>query len=319
MTIVILDSYSANPGDLSWEPLRQLGDLTVYERTAPADTIARAKDADIVLTNKVLLRKQELDQLPRLRYIGVLATGYNVVDTAEASRRGIVVTNVPAYSTESVAQMVFAHLLTVTNRVEHYSLLNRDQRWSRNPDFCYWDTPLTEIAGKTFGIVGLGSIGRRVAAIAQAFGLRVVAVTSKPQEQLPAGITKVSLSEMLAQADIVSLHCPLTPDTQQMINADTLALMKPSAILINTGRGPLVDEQAVANALKAGRLYAYCADVMCQEPPAADNPLLACDNAYTTPHVAWATREARVRLLDIAIGNVAAFVAGTPRNVVNRP
>ena len=319
MNIVILDAYGANPGDLSWEPLRQLGNLTVYDRTPAADTIARAIDADIILTNKVLLRKQELDQLPRLRYIGVLATGYNVVDVVEARRHGIVVTNVPAYSTESVAQMVFAHLLTVTNRVEHYSLLNRDRRWSRNPDFCYWDTPLTELAGKTFGIVGLGNIGSRVAAIAQTFAMRVVAVTSKSQDQLPAGIVKASLPDMLAQCDVVSLHCPLTPDTQQLINANSLALMKPTAILINTGRGPLVDEQAVAQALKAGKLGSYCADVMCQEPPAADNPLLSCDNAYTTPHVAWATREARVRLLDIAIGNVAAFVAGTPRNVVNRP
>lgn len=317
MNIVILDAYGANPGDLSWEPLRRFGTLTIYDRTAAADTVDRAKDADIVLTNKVLLRKQELDQLPRLKYVGVLATGFNVVDTAEARRRGIIVTNVPAYSTESVAQMVFAHLLTVTNRVEHYTLLNRSKHWSRNPDFCYWDTPLTELAGKRFGIVGMGSIGSRVAAIARAFAMDVMAVTSKSQEQLPEGVSKASLTDMLSQCDIVSLHCPLTPDTQQLINAQTLAMMKPTAILINTGRGPLVDEHAVADALKAQRLLAYCADVMCQEPPAHDNPLFSCDNAYTTPHVAWATREARVRLLDIAMGNVAAFVNGTPRNVVN--
>lgn len=316
MNIVILDAYSANPGDLSWEPLRQYGELTVYDRTAPADTVSRAKDADIVLTNKVVLRKPELDQLPRLRFIGVLATGYNIVDTAEAHRRGIVVANVPAYSTESVAQMVFAHLLTVTNRTEHYTLLNRERRWTNNPDFCYWDTPLTEIAGKTFGIYGLGNIGSRVAAIALAFGMRVVAVSSKSADRLPAGITKVSLPEMLAQSDVVSLHCPLTPDTQHLINAESLRLMKPNAILINTGRGPLVDEQAVANALNAHQLYAYCADVMCQEPPAADNPLLDCPNAFLTPHVAWATREARVRLLDITFDNVAAFVAGHPQNAV---
>ncbi|MBQ3632194.1 MAG: D-2-hydroxyacid dehydrogenase [Prevotella sp.] len=316
MEIVILDAFSANPGDLSWEPLRQLGNLTIYDRTAATETVSRAKDADIILTNKVVLRKPELDQLPRLRYIGVLATGYNVVDTAECHRRGIVVTNVPAYSTDSVAQMVFAHLLTVTNHVEHYAKQNRERRWSENPDFCYWDTPLTEIAGKTFGIVGLGNIGRKVAAIAQTFGLSVLAVTSKAANQLPAGVTKATLSDMLSQSDIVSLHCPLTPDTQQMINADTLRLMKPSAILINTGRGPLIDEQAVADALHNGQLYAYCADVTAQEPPAADCPLLDCDNAYLTPHVAWATREARIRLLDIAIGNVAAFVGGTPRNMV---
>lgn len=316
MEIVILDAFSANPGDLSWEPLRQLGNLTIYDRTAATDTVSRAKDADIILTNKVVLRKPELDQLPRLRYIGVLATGYNVVDTAECHRRGIVVTNVPAYSTDSVAQMVFAHLLTVTNRVEHYAKQNRERRWSENPDFCYWDTPLTEIAGKTFGIVGLGNIGRQVAAIAQTFGMHVLAVTSKAADQLPAGVTKATLADMLSQSDIVSLHCPLTPDTQQMINADTLRLMKPSAILINTGRGPLIDEQAVADALQSGKLYAYCADVTAQEPPAADCPLLDCDNAYLTPHVAWATLEARIRLLDIAIGNVAAFVSGTPRNMV---
>jgi glycerate dehydrogenase len=316
MEIVILDAFSANPGDLSWEPLRQLGNLTIYDRTAATDTVSRAKDADIILTNKVVLRKPELDQLPRLRYIGVLATGYNVVDTAECHRRGIVVTNVPAYSTDSVAQMVFAHLLTVTNHVEHYAKQNRERRWSENPDFCYWDTPLTEIAGKTFGIVGLGNIGRKVAAIAQTFGLSVLAVTSKAADQLPTGVTKATLADMLSQSDIVSLHCPLTPDTQQMINADTLRLMKPSAILINTGRGPLIDEQAVADALHNGQLYAYCADVTGQEPPAADCPLLDCDNAYLTPHVAWATREARIRLLDIAIGNVSAFVGGTPRNMV---
>ena len=316
MNIVILDAYSANPGDLSWEPLRQYGELTVYDRTAAADTVSRAKDADIVLTNKVVLSKTELDQLPRLRFIGVLATGYNIVDTTEAHRRGIVVANVPAYSTESVAQMVFAHLLTVTNRTEHYTLLNRERRWTNNPDFCYWDTPLTEIAGKTFGIYGLGNIGSRVAAIAQAFGMRVVAVTSKDADRLPAGITKVTLPEMLAQSDIVSLHCPLTPDTQHLINAESLRLMKPTAILINTGRGPLVDEQAVADALHAHQLYAYCADVMCQEPPAADNPLLDCANAFLTPHVAWATREARVRLLDITFDNVAAFIAGHPQNAV---
>ena len=316
MNIVILDAYSANPGDLSWEPLRQYGELTVYDRTAPADTVSRAKDADIVLTNKVVLSKTELDQLPRLRFIGVLATGYNIVDTTEAHRRGIVVANVPAYSTESVAQMVFAHLLTVTNRTEHYTLLNRERRWTNNPDFCYWDTPLTEIAGKTLGIYGLGNIGSRVAAIAQAFGMRVVAVTSKDADRLPAGITKVTLPEMLAQSDIVSLHCPLTPDTQHLINAKSLKLMKPTAILINTGRGPLVDEQAVADALNAGQIYAYCADVMCQEPPAADNPLLDCTNAFLTPHVAWATREARVRLLDITFDNVAAFIAGHPQNAV---
>jgi glycerate dehydrogenase len=253
-------------------------------------------------------------QLPRLKYVGVLATGYNVVDIEAAHQRGIIVTNVPAYSTESVAQMVFAHLLTVTNRVEHYSVQNRADRWTNSADFSYSDTLLTELAGKTFGIVGLGNIGKRVAQIAQAFGMNVIAFTSKTT--LPDGIKKVELSELFAHSDVLSLHCPLTPDTHHLINADTLKLMKPTAILINTGRGPLIDDQAVADALKANRLYAFCADVLTEEPPKADNPLLALTNAYTTPHIAWATVEARARLVQVAIDNVKAFANGKPQNVV---
>jgi glycerate dehydrogenase len=244
----------------------------------------------------------------------VLATGYNVVDIAAARERGIVVTNVPAYSTESVAQMVFAHLLTVTNRTEHYAVLNRQGRWSSNPDFSYWDTPLHELAGKTFGIVGLGNIGSRVAQIALAFGMKVVALTSK--SALPAGIQKVSLDELLTASDVVSLHCPLTDTTRHLINARTLQMMKPSAILINTGRGPLVNDADVAEALSTQRLYAYCADVLTTEPPQADNPLLCQSNAYFTPHIAWASVEARVRLLQTAIANVRAFANGTPQNTV---
>ena len=317
MKIVILDGYTANPGDLSWEALGTIGDLTVYDRTRPAETLERAKDADIVLTNKVCLRRPELEGLPRLRYIGVLATGYNVVDLDAARERGIIVTNVPAYSTESVAQMVFAHLLTVTNRTEHYAVQNRAGAWTANPDFCYWDTPLTELAGKSFGIVGLGNIGRRVAAIAQAFGMRVVALTSKSANQLPAGVCKRTMEELLAESDILSLHCPLTPDTHHLINRQTLRLMKPTAILINTGRGPLVDDSAVADALENNRLRAFCADVLTDEPPHADNPLLAHKNAFITPHIAWATVEARTRLVDVAVNNVIAFLQGRPVNVVN--
>ena len=253
-------------------------------------------------------------QLPRLKYVGVLATGYNVVDIEAARQRGIIVTNVPAYSTESVAQMVFAHLLTVTNRVEHYTVQNRADRWTNSADFSYSDTLLTELAGKTFGIVGLGNIGKRVAQIAQAFGMNVIALTSKTT--LPDGIKKVELPELLAQSDVLSLHCPLTSDTHHMINADTLKLMKPTAILINTGRGPLIDDQAVADALKDKRLYAFCADVLTEEPPKADNPLLGLPNAYTTPHIAWATVEARARLVKVAIDNVKAFANGKPQNVV---
>ena len=314
MKIVILDGYTANPGDLSWKELETLGELVVYDRTRADETVTRAADAEVVLTNKVLITKDVIAQLPRLKYVGVLATGYNVVDIEAAHQRGIIVTNVPAYSTESVAQMVFAHLLTVTNRVEHYSVLNRADRWTNSADFSYSDTLLTELAGKTFGIVGLGNIGKRVAQIAQAFGMNVIAFTSKTT--LPDGIKKVELSELFAQSDILSLHCPLTPDTHHLINADTLKLMKPTAILINTGRGPLIDDQAVADALKAKRLYAFCADVLTEEPPKADNPLLGLPNAYTTPHIAWATVEARARLVQVAIDNVKAFANGKPQNVV---
>ena len=317
MKIVILDSYTANPGDLSWEPLERIGELTVYERTNPEDTIVRAKDAEIILTNKVCLMKQEIEQLPKLKYIGVLATGYNVVDLDAAIEHGIIVTNVPAYSSESVAQVVFSHLRTVTNHTEHYALQNRKGKWTASPDFSYCDTLLTELAGKTFGIVGLGNIGQRVAAIANAFGMSVVAYTSKAADKLPPYIGKRSLDELLAESDVLSLHCPLTADTKHLINRQTLLKMKPSAILINTGRGPLIDDNDVADALNGNRLRAFCADVLTEEPPKADNPLLGCENAYITPHIAWASCEARVRLLDVAIGNVKAFAEGKPKNVVS--
>ena len=316
MKIVILDGFTANPGDLSWKGLEELGMLTVYDRTKPEETIARAAEADIVLTNKVIINREVMAQLPQLKYIGVLATGYNVVDIEAAHERGIIVTNVPAYSTESVAQMVFAHLLTVTNRTEHYALQNRQGRWSKNPDFCYWDFPHLELAGKTFGIVGLGNIGRRVAEIALAFGMQVKALTSKSADTLPAGIEKADLEVLLATSDVISLHCPLTDTTRHLINRDTLSKMRPSAILINTGRGPLVDDQAVASALAKGQLAAFCADVLTEEPPKANNPLLSQPNAFITPHIAWATEEARSRLLQVAISNVQAFLNAKPQNVV---
>ena len=316
MKIVILDGYTANPGDLSWDGLKALGDLTVYERTRPEETIARCKGADIVLTNKVVMSREVMEALPALRYIGVLATGYNVVDTEMAKERGIVVTNVPAYSTESVAQMVFSHLLTVTNRTEHYAQQNREGRWTRSQDFCYWDEPLTELAGKTMGVIGLGNIGSRVAQIAQAFGMKVKAMTSKRQEDLPKGVEKVTLQELLSTSDVVSLHCPLTESTHHLIGEETLKWMRSTTILINTGRGPLVDDEAVAKALKEGRMKAYCADVMTVEPPKADNPLIALKNAYITPHIAWASTEARMRLVQVASDNVKAFVEGKPKNVV---
>ncbi len=316
MNIVILDGYSANPGDLSWKELESLGNVTVYDRTSPSETVTRTAEAEVVLTNKVVIGRGEMAQLPHLKYIGVLATGYNVVDIEAAHERGITVTNVPAYSTESVAQMVFAHLLTVTNRIEHYAIANREGRWSRNPDFCYWDFPHMELSGKLFGIIGLGNIGQRVAAIAHAFGMRVCACTSKSENQLPSYVEKKSMEEILSACDVISLHCPLTPDTHHLINSQTLQQMKPSAILINTGRGPLIDDQAVADALAEGRLAAFCADVLTEEPPKATNPLLAQPNAFTTPHIAWASTEARIRLLHIAIDNVRSFLSGHPQNVV---
>ena len=316
MRIVVLDGHTANPSDLSWGELEAMGELTVYDRTPADATIERAKEADIVLTNKVVIGQEEMNHLPLLRYIGVLATGYNVVDVKAAHERGIVVSNVPAYSTESVAQMVFAHLLTVTNRPEHYALANRNGRWAGNPDFCYWDTPLTELSGKVMGIVGLGNIGRRVSEIALAFGMKVQALTSKSSGLLPAGVSKASLEELLSTSDVITLHCPLTDSTLHLVNHETLAQMRPGAILINTGRGPLVDEFAVAEALKSGHLSAYCADVLCEEPPRADNPLLCLPNAFITPHIAWATTEARNRLLQTAIHNVRSFLEGHPQNVV---
>ena len=316
MKIVVLDGCAANPGDLSWSRLEELGEVKVYDLTKPEELEQRAADADIVLTNKVIIGRKELALMPRLRYIGVLATGYNVVDVEAAHERGVTVTYVPAYSTEGVAQMVFAHLLTVTNRIEHYTDLNRKGRWSESPCFCYWDTPLTELDGKCFGIVGLGNIGMRVAQIALAFRMKVQALTSKKAEALPEGVRKVGLDELLATSDVLSLHCPLTDTTRHFINVGTLSKMKPTALLIHTGRGPLINDQPVADALAAGRLAAFCADVLSEEPPRSDNPLLRQPNAYITPHIAWATKEARSRLLEVAIGNVRAFLEDKPQNTV---
>ena len=316
MKIVILDAYGMNPGDMSWKPLAELGDLVVYDRTSPDDVVNRAAGAEIVLTNKTVIDCAAISKLPDLKYIGVLATGYNVVDIDAARSRGIIVTNIPAYSTASVAQMVFAHLLAITNRVEHYAEDNRAGRWTHCPDFCYWDEPLHELAGKTFGIVGLGNIGQAVSRVALAFGMKVKAFTSKDASQLPEGVTKAGLDELFADCDVVSLHCPLTVDTKHLVNSARLAMMKPTAILINTGRGPLVDDRALADALNSHRIHAAGIDVMTTEPPAFDNPLLSARNCFITPHQAWATAEARARLLDIAAGNIRAYLSGEPRNNV---
>ena len=325
MEIVILDGYSVTQTDLSWDSLAALPDvqLQVYDRTRPEQTIERCAGATAVLTNKVVLSAEVIAALPSLRYIGVLATGFNVVDLEAARARGIVVTNIPAYSTDSVAQLVFAHLLNVTNSVAHYAAANHQSsaeqpsRWSVSPDFFWADTPLTELSGKIFGVYGLGNIGSAVARIAQAFGMRVLAVTSRVPEALPVGVERVEWESLLEEADVLSLHCPLTPSTRGMINKASLARMRSTAILINTGRGPLVDEQAVAEALAENRLAAYCADVISVEPAAPDNPLLSAPRCFLTPHIAWATREARRRLIAIATQSLVAFAEGHPMNVVN--
>ncbi len=317
MQIVLLDGYASNPGDLTWEPLKEMGEVTVYDRTQPSEVVERAHDAEIIVTNKVTLTRQTLEQLPNLRLICVLATGYNTIDTLAARDLGITVCNVPAYSTDSVAQMVFALILNMTNRVAHYARQTREGRWSAAPDFCYWDLPVSELAGKTLGIVGLGHIGAKVASIARDFGMDVFAFTSKNSIDLPDYIQKTTLEGLFGVSDILTLHCPLTPDTHELINARTLARMKRGALLVNTGRGPLVNEADVAEALASGQLGGYGADVMCSEPPAADNPLFAQPNAFITPHIAWASVEARQRLLNATFDNIRAFQDGHPRNVVN--
>ncbi|WP_337386199.1 D-2-hydroxyacid dehydrogenase [Prevotella sp.] len=317
MKIVVMDGKGVNPGDMSWKQIQQFGELIVYERTASEEIIDHVGDAEIVLTNKTVFDEDTIAKLKNVKYIGVLATGYNVVDLKAASKRGIVVTNIPAYSTDSVAQMTFAHILNVTNHVDHYARASRDGEWSRCPDFCYWDKPLVELAGKTIGIIGLGNIGMKVANIALNFGMNVIAYTSKEPKEIPNGINKASIDNILSDSDIISLHCPLTKQTRELINKDSIAKMKRSVIVVNTGRGPLVNEEDVANALHNGLIGAYCADVMCSEPPSADNPLFVEQNAYITPHVAWASKEARIRLMDIAEKNIHSFLSGKPINVVN--
>ena len=314
MKIVILDGFTTNGGDLSWNGISELGDLTVYDRTAPGEVIDRCHGAEAVLTNKVIITDEVMQALPQLKYIGVMATGYNVVDIDAARRRGIVVTNVPAYSTPSVAQMVFAHLLNITNQVALHDRQVHEGRWAGNRDFCFYSAPLIELAGMQMGIVGLGQTGSAVAKIALALGMRVMAFTSKAQESLPEGITKGSLNEVFATSDVVSLHCPLTPDTKHIVNAERLATMKPSAIVINTGRGPLVDEQHLADALNRGIIAAAAVDVLSTEPPAADNPLLTARNCHITPHIAWASQAARARLIHTLTDNLKGYISG---NVVN--
>jgi len=317
MKIVVLDGYTLNPGDLSWKDLEAFGECTVYDRTAPKDVVLRAAEAEIILTNKTVLSRDIIGSLTKLRYVGVLATGYNIVDVEAARKRGIPVSNVPSYATASVAQMVFAHLLNLALHVDHHARTVRDGRWTDSTDFCYWDTPLLELEGLTMGIIGFGRIGRATAMLARAFGMKVIACDVTELPQMPEGCEAAELNDVFARADVLSLHCPLTPQTEKLVNAERLNLMKPTAFLINTSRGPLIDEQALADALNGGKLAGAGLDVLSTEPPSKDNPLLSAKNCHITPHIAWASRAARQRLLRIAIGNVAAFIAGKPQNVVN--
>lgn len=316
-SIVVLDGYTLNPGDLSWEPLTALGRCAIYERTDPRDILSRAAQAEVVLTNKTPLSRETLAALPKLRFVGVLATGFNIVDVRAARERGIPVANVPAYSTDSVAQLVFAHLLNRTHHVAHHSRTVHEGRWSSSRDFCYWETPLLELAGLTMGIVGYGRIGSATARIAQAFGMRIL-VNTRDRTRVPEGQGEwTPLDELFRRSDVISLHCPLTQETEALVNRHRLGLMKPSAFLINTSRGPLVDEQALADALAEGKLAGACLDVLSEEPPPASNPLLSAPHCVITPHFAWATKAARERLLRSAAANVRAFLDGNPINVVN--
>ena len=307
MKIVVLDGYGLNPGDLSWEKMEELGELSIYDRTSPEELLSRSISAEALITNKTVISAETIALLPNLKYIGVLATGYNVVDVEAAKEKGIVVTNIPAYSTRSVAQMVFAHLLNITQRVGHYACENQNGRWTHNPDFCYWDTPLMELDGKKMGIIGFGNIGQAVAAIAISLGMEVCIYSSKPQFMLPQGVQRMDMDELFTTCDVVSLHCPLTHETKEMVDAKRLSTMKPTSILINTGRGQLVNEQDLADALNNHVIAAAGLDVLSTEPPKPDNPLLNARNCFITPHIAWATKEARMRLMDIAVENLKAF------------
>lgn len=333
MKIVQLDAYAANPGDISWDAWENITangekvEFIHYDLTDACDVIERAKDAEMVLVNKVIIDDDVMSQLPKLRYVGVLATGYNVVDTDAARKRGIVVTNIPAYSTMSVAQMVFAHLLNITNRVQLHSDAVSSGKWQNNKCFTFWETPQLELANLTIGIFGLGNTGTATARIALAMGMKVLAYSSKEEAEIRRilGVAEncscvckaESKEQFFASSDVISLHCPLTPATHHIINKETISMMKPSTILINTGRGPLIDEEALAEALKEHSIYAAGVDVLTQEPPKDGSPLIGLDNCFITPHIAWATSAARVRLLNIALDNVQAFLGGQPQNVVN--
>ncbi len=319
MKIVNLDGCTTNPGDLSWEGIEKLGEYTVYDRTSPEQIIERAKGAEILIVNKTIVTREILDSLsPELKYIGLQSTGYNVVDCEYARKLGITVCNIPAYSTNAVAQLVFAFILQISNEVTLHSDAVKNGEWCACPDFCFWKKPLTELDGKTIGIIGFGSIGRKVAQIAEAFGMSVLAFTPHIKDTGELKTVKfVSLDELLSQSDILTCHCPLTPDTECLINSENISKMKKSAILINTSRGPVVDEEALAYALDNDLIMAAGLDVLKTEPASEDNPLLKAKNCYITPHIAWAAKETRARLLKILEENIIAYLNGTPQNVVN--
>src|SRR5437867_1047997 len=317
MNIVVLDGHTLNPGDLSWEELKALGPCAICERSTPAEVLKRAAEAQILITNKAPLGREQIRALPKLRYIGVTATGYNIIDVTAAREQRITVTNVPAYGTRSVAQHTFALLLELTQHVGQHSQSVRASAWVRSPDWCFWERPLVELDGLTMGIVGFGRIGRAVGELAEAFGMQVIATVSSRTRELPPNVSSVDLDSLFSAADVVSLHCPLTDATRHLVNAARLARMKPTAFLLNTSRGPLVDEAALAAALNAGQIAGAGLDVLSTEPPRADNPLLAARNCIITPHQAWATRAARARLMSIAVSNVKTFLEGKPQNVVS--
>ena len=316
MKIVVLDGYTLNQGERDWEELNELGEVTVHDRTEPDEVIGRAEGAEVVLTNKVVLDRSTIEHLPDLKYIGVLATGYNIIDLNAARERGIVVTNIPAYSTDSVVQMAFAHILNITLRVGHYAHEVHNGVWSAQPDFSYRDTPLIELKGKRIGLVGFGHIGQAMAKVALAFGMKVVVCPHKMDTKLPREYEKAKLNDVFSTCDIVSLHCPLTPETKEMVNSFRLSLMKQGAILINTGRGGLIDEKALERALLSGKLLGAGLDVLSSEPPSSGNPLLKLKNCFITPHIAWATHEARERLMAQVVENLKAWMNGTPINNV---
>ncbi|HEY0455891.1 MAG TPA: D-2-hydroxyacid dehydrogenase [Verrucomicrobiae bacterium] len=317
MNIVALDGHTLNPGDLSWEPLRALGTCTILPRIKNSEVVPAARDAEIILTNKVPITREQMAALPRLKYIGVTATGYNIVDVAAARERKIVVTNIPAYGTASVAQMTFALLLELTQHAGHHSDTVRQGRWAKSPDFCYWDFPLIELEGLTMGLIGFGNIGQAVARLADAFGMKVNVLLRQRDRALPSYASAVDLNTIFQTSDVLSLHCPLTPDTKDVVNAKSIGPMKTSAFLLNTSRGALINDQALADALNEDRLAGAGLDVLSVEPPLASNPLLQAKNCIITPHIAWATRAARARLMDVTIRNVAAFLHGKPQNVVS--